>query len=199
MFRLRRPVTADHDALADICVRTGDAGADAGALYPEPRLLADIFLLPYLRVEPDWCWVADDDAGVAGYLVATPDTASFAERTEAQWWPPLRRLHPLPDLDDERQGALLLRRLHAGVPTGMPFLESHPAHLHVDLLPRAQGQGLGGQLMGTLTHALRTAGVPGVHLAVAERNSRAIRFYERCGFQELECAAWGRWMGLRVL
>lgn len=198
MFRLRRAEPGDHAALADICIATGDAGGDARHLYAEPQLLAEIYVLPYAVVEPQWCWVADDDEGVAGYLVATPDTLAFARRTEAQWWPALRRRHPLPDPDNESGQAQLTRRLHVGVLTDLPFLDTHPAHLHIDLLPRAQRQGVGQRLMATLLQALTDEGVPGVHLSVAARNVAASRFYERVGFDTLDSAAWGRWMGLRL-
>ncbi|MFD9367360.1 GNAT family N-acetyltransferase [Streptomyces sp. NPDC060020] len=48
------------------------------------------------------------------------------------------------------------------------------------LLNEAQGQGIGGQLMGEFL--LWADGAP-VHLWVTEYNGRAIRFYERHGFQ----------------
>ncbi|HEX6703239.1 MAG TPA: GNAT family N-acetyltransferase [Albitalea sp.] len=188
---LRRVDVRDAEALADICVRTGDAGADASVLYPDPQLLADIFLRPYLHFEPDWCWGVEDGAGLAGYLVATPDTLAFARRSEP-WWQALRRRHPLPDPDDERPQARLVRRAHVGVLTELPFIGSHPAHLHVDLLPRMQGQGWGAALMKTLLDA--RLGI-GVHLAVARQNQRAFRFYERQGFEVLEQTPWGCWMG----
>ena len=197
-MKLRHAVSNDHAALVEICVRTGNHGDDARSEYDDPQTLAEIFLLPYVVLEPQWCWVGEDDAGVAGYIVATPDTRDFAQRAEAQWWPALRRRRPLPDLDNESLQAQLTRRLHAGVPTHMPFLDTHPAHLHIDVLPRAQGLGLGRRLMSTLQQALRDAGVAGVHLGVSSLNTRASTFYERLGFEELESAHWGRWMGLKL-
>ncbi len=196
MWRTRPAEAADAGTLADICVATGDAGRDASGLYPDPRLLADIWLLPYLRFECRWCRVAEDDDGLAGYVVAAADTLEFARRTEAEWWPALRRRHALPDPDDERPQAQLTRRLHAGVLTDLPFLDAYPAHLHIDLLPRAQHQGLGTRLMKELLQALREAGVAGVHLGVAADNPAAIAFYQRLGFSVLEPHPWGRWMGL---
>ncbi|HEV7915817.1 MAG TPA: GNAT family N-acetyltransferase [Albitalea sp.] len=195
MFHLRRADTHDHPALAAICIATGDHGGDARSLYADPQLLADIYVLPYAVVEPDWCWVAEDGGGVAGYLVATPDTLDFARRTEAQWWPALRRRHPLPDPDDGRAQAQLVRRLHAGTLTELPFLATHPAHLHIDLLPRAQRQGVGRRLMATLQQSLDAAGVNGLHLAVSARNPGAIALYERLGFAVLQRGDWGQWMG----
>lgn len=48
------------------------------------------------------------------------------------------------------------------------------------LLKEAQGHGIGGQLMGEFF--LWADGAP-LHLWVTEYNGRAIRFYERHGFQ----------------
>lgn len=197
-FTIRPVQPADERMLVDICVRTGHHGVDAASLYADARVLAEIYLLPYVALEPQWCWVAEDTAGVAGYLVATPDTAAFARRAELQWWPALKRLRPLPDPGDERAQAQLTRRLHAGVLTELPFIDDYPAHLHIDLLPRAQGQGVGRRLMGTLLQALADHGVRGVHLGVSALNPVAVGFYERMGFAVLERAAWGQWMGRRV-
>jgi ribosomal protein S18 acetylase RimI-like enzyme len=198
MWLVRHPEPADRPALIDICLRTGHEGGDARGRHAEPALLAEIFLLPYLALEPQWCWLGEDGDGIAGYLVATPDTLAFSERGERQWWPALRRAHPLPDPDNDGPQAQLIRRLHAGAPTHMPFLDTHPAHLHIALLPHAQGRGLGAHLIATLLEPLQTAGVPGVHLGVAAANRRAIAFYERLDFEVLEAADWGRWMGRRL-
>jgi ribosomal protein S18 acetylase RimI-like enzyme len=192
MAAVRAATLADEAALAAICIET----ADAAYRDAEPELIADIWLRPYLRFATPWCRVAEDDAGVAGYIVAVDDTAGFAARTDAAWWPALRRRHPLPDPADERPRAQLVRRLHAGVLVDLDFLPDHPAHLHINLLPRAQGVGLGKQLMASLLHALRDAQVPGVHLGVSAQNTRAIAFYEAQGFVPLEQHEWGDWMGL---
>ena len=62
------------------------------------------------------------------------------------------------------------------------MLAEYPAHLHIDLLPRLQGRGVGRRLVDTLLDALRRRGVPGVHLGVDAANTRAIGFYEHVGF-----------------
>jgi GNAT superfamily N-acetyltransferase len=67
----------------------------------------------------------------------------------------------------------------------LPELADYPAHLHIDLLPQVQGQGLGRQLMRTYLGALRDRGVPRVHLAMGAGNAPARAFYDRLGFTEL--------------
>lgn len=196
---LRTAIVADTAALVDICIRTGHRGQDARGVYAEPELLAAMYLLPYLELEPAWCWVLDDGSGPLGYLVGTPDTADFAQRAEAQCWPALREQHPLPPPADPSLQARLVRVLHAGPVAPQPFHASHPAHLHIDLLPAAQGRGHGARLLATFMQALAAAGVPGVHLGVSAHNPRAIAFYRREGFETLVDAGWGLWMGRRVV
>jgi ribosomal protein S18 acetylase RimI-like enzyme len=197
-MKLRRARHEDAAALAEICALTGHRGRDARGVYADPSLLAAMYLLPYLALEPMWCWVCcEGDDTPAGYIVGTPDTRRFSQRAETSCWPPLRTQHPLPATDDDGAQARLTRVLHAGPPTDLPFLHSHPAHLHIDLLPSAQGRGIGTRLMATFIEALREAGVPGVHLGVSAHNPGAIAFYRRVGFETLQDAGWGLWMGSR--
>ena len=202
-MKLRRAGPEDAAALAEICVLTGHRGQDARGAYADPALLAAMYLLPYLALEPAWCWVCcediDDDGNdtPTGYLVGAPDTRAFAQRAERLCWPALRKQHPLPSTDDDSLQARLTRALHTGPPTDLPFLNSHPAHLHIDLLPSAQGRGAGTRLMATFIDALREAEVPGVHLGVSAHNPGAIAFYRRVGFKTLQDAGWGLWMGRR--
>ena len=197
-MKLRRALPADAPTLTDICVRTGHRGQDARGVYSEPDLLAAMYLRPYLALEPGWCWVGTDDREApAGYIVGTPDTKAFAQRAEARCWPTLRALHPLPADDDTSLQARLTRVLHAAPIARQPFHSSHPAHLHIDLLPSAQGQGHGARLLAIFIDALRAAGAAGVHLGVSAQNPRAITFYRREGFETLLDAGWGLWMGRR--
>ena len=63
---IRSAVADDRDALYDICLRTGDAGSDATALYRDPELIGAIWAGPYLALEPDLSFVAVGDEGVVG-------------------------------------------------------------------------------------------------------------------------------------
>ncbi len=199
MSEFRRATLTDTAALVDICMRTGHRGQDARGAYGEPELLAAMYLVPYLQLEPDWCWVFDDGTAPLGYVVGTPDTTAFAQRAEAQCWPALRARHPLPPDSDASLQARLTRVLHAGPIAPQAFHASHPAHLHIDLLPEAQGRGHGARLLATFTEALVAAGVPGLHLGVSAQNPRAIAFYRREGFETLLDAGWGLWMGRRTV
>lgn len=194
MSGLRRAQSDDLPACYAICRQTGDAGADATAPGRDPDLLGHLYAAPYLILEPAFAWVVEDEEGVCGYALATPDSARFFAAMAAEWLPPLRtRYAGMPHPAD----ASLVAQLHA-TPSFSPQLADWPAHLHVDLLPRAQGQGLGGKLMRAVLDDLRLAGGLGVHLGVDPRNERALNWYPRFGFGELFRQPGCVWMGMRL-
>lgn len=82
-----------------------------------------------------------------------------------------------------------------------PYAE-YPAHLHIDLLERAQGKGFGRRMLEQVMDRLRQQGIPGAHLGVSLMNTPAFGFYERLGFRELVRVGEGRdgcsYMGRRL-
>ena len=180
MIRQYRP--DDLAELRRICLLTGNDGTDATGRYPDDGLLPDAFLEPYTALAPETCWVAELDGRPAGYLVAALDTAAFAERWREQWAPVFRARHPHRETGPEwlyEVGDGQEPRYLASV------AERYPAHLHIDLLPEAQGQGNGRALMRELGVAALAAGVPGIHLSMSPTNLPARAFYARLGFDDL--------------
>lgn len=188
----------DLDALYDICLKTGNNGEDGTHLYRDPRVLGHYYAAPYGVLHPETCLVLEDEAGVCGYIVGTPDSHIFEERTEKEWWPALREQYPLPDPEDQSPDARMIRAIHRGYPASSES-QAYPAHLHIDLLPRAQGGGNGKRLMLAFLQVLRDQGVTGVHLGVSRDNHRAVAFYHRVGF-ELVCEhEYGDQLGMRLV
>jgi ribosomal protein S18 acetylase RimI-like enzyme len=171
----------DRRDLYDVCVRTGNAGGDATGLFSTDELLPDVFLGPYLRIEPELAFVVDTGKRAAGYVVGTADTERFVADHRRDWLPRFAAAYSLtePATNAEERLVRLGHRPEAmleHVPDG------YPAHLHIDLLPEVQGHGLGRELIRTLLAALRERGVPGVHLGVGADNAGARAFYLRLGF-----------------
>ena len=181
--RLRQYQPVDYDAVSRICTLTAERGGDATGLYVADELMPDIFVRPYVTLEPSLAFVVDDGE-VGGYIVGTADTRDFVARFTSDWLPGFAAKYahtePVVSKDD------LIR--HLGFwPERMLIAEvdEYPAHLHIDLLPRLQGQGLGRQLIGTLVAALTERSVPGLHLSMDAANTNARAFYDRLGFVEL--------------
>ena len=205
MTQIRPAAAADLDALYGIALLTGDSGADASALHKDPRLIGHIYAAPYATLSPETAFVAEDADGVAGYIVGAADTRAFAARLERDWWPALRGQYTDPSsLRPETWNADQTRAwlIHHPYPTPDRVLRGHPSHLHINLLPRLQGQGMGRALMDTFLAKLRSLGSPGVHLGTSLANSRARRFYDIYGFSTVERPEGARsptvWMQFRL-
>ncbi|MHC2999598.1 GNAT family N-acetyltransferase [Microbacterium sp. HJ5] len=185
MTRIRPFRAGDEPALAEICLRTADAGADATGVLDDDDLWAEIFVLPYVARHPELAFVVEaDDGRVVGYIVSAPDTRDFEEWFRAEWWPAFGERWPRPEAEASRQDGILLYA-YARRGGGEPYGDEYPAHLHIDLLPEAQGRGLGRELIATLIDALRARGVTGLHLVASSDNAGAVAFYPRVGFAPL--------------
>lgn len=188
---------ADLPSLYEICHKTGRNGQDASAVISDRQLLGQYFAAPYLVRDPDWCWIAQDAEGVAGYLVTTPDTRAFTAWMNTVWLPGVREACPPPVKTPASETEAWIRQLFVS-PAGFPdFVDNYPAHLHIDLLPRAQGLGLGGRMLKLFQERLRAEGVPGFHLGVGEGNTKAQGFYQRQGFQVIRHDPGVLFLGLR--
>jgi GNAT superfamily N-acetyltransferase len=200
---VRPALMADTPYFYEICLKTGDAGADAAPLFFDPFLLGHYFAAPYLFFPAGLCFAAEYDFRPRGYIIGVPDTNAFNRWMETTWLPPLRRQYPLPfppeRLCSETEGQLMAAihgsHLPPEDPAWRPWLAAYPAHLHIDLLPEIQGRGTGRLLMDTLCAELVRRGVPGVHLGVNAKNSGAMAFYRKMGFSMLQEEPWGPILG----
>ncbi len=194
-FKIRPYHSSDLSRLYDICVQTGDGGRDVTSDYPDPDLLGQFYVAPYAVLQPDLCFTLTGDGVPCGYILGTRDSEQFARRGEQEWWPVLRERYPLPVPEDNTPNAWMIRAIHQGYRTH-PDVAAYPAHLHIDLLPDAQGQGNGRKMMERFLARLRELHIPAVHLGVGRRNERAIAFYQRMGFHLIAEQEWGFFMGV---
>jgi protein O-GlcNAcase/histone acetyltransferase len=181
----------DRELVYQVCLETGDSGGDATHLFSNyPDLLGDRFVGPYTLLSPDLSFVLEDAAGVCGYVLAALDSRAFQERYRSEWLPRLGGKYPPPppsgSLRDSPEKEML-REVQA--PTFYlppPLYLEHPSHLHIDLLPRAQGRGMGTAMIKTILSILKAKGSTGVHLEMNALNTRALKFYLKRGFMVLE-------------
>lgn len=188
IVRAYRP--ADRAALYAVCLATGADGQDASRAFHDPQLLGHRYVGPYLDLEPRLAFTLEDAHGPCGYVLGTDDTERFYRAFLDEWLPPLREHLPEPGPHPARWGEddRLLAELRAPTLTIPTDLTAYPGHLHIDLLPRAQGHGHGRRMVHTLLTALVERGCVGVHLGVSPRNDRAIGFYRSLGFDRVPSA-----------
>lgn len=202
MLNIRPLRPGDIDALYAIGLATAWAGGDASSLYRDPKLIGHIYSAPYANLQPELCLVAEDEAGVAGYVVGAADTPAWESRLEREWWPLLRRQYPAPDEAHRAEWSHDQQRvfmIHHPAPVPAAVVQSYPAHLHMNLLPRLQGRGTGSRLFAAWLAVAAARGVGPMHVGANRQNTRAFSFWQRVGFVELDIpeARAGRttWMG----
>ncbi|MBM7049571.1 MULTISPECIES: GNAT family N-acetyltransferase [Rhizobium] len=188
MINLRPVQSDDIDQLYAISLLTGDAGKDATALHRDGRLIGHIYSVPYAALHPEMVFVAEDDEGVFGYIAGVFDTVAFEQRLEREWWPNLRRQYADPvgdpalwDADQRR-----ISTIHHPRRTTAILTDPFPAHIHMNLLPRAQGKGTGTALLDQWMANARASGIKGVHLGANSGNHGGIRFWSSRGFVPVE-------------
>jgi GNAT superfamily N-acetyltransferase len=183
---IRTYTPADHDALVDLFAEAG-ADSPTGQLWRHLPSERFVYLDPYVEHHPDTLFLAEVDGDLVGYLTGCPDSAA------------------LPG-EDERLTQAIVRHKVMLRPRSMPFFARSlldiaraklrgqetssgevrdprwPAHLHINLVPAARGTGTAQELMHAWQDWLTDAGSPGCYLQTLVENTRAARFFEKCGF-----------------
>ena len=203
MTNIRAFQPDDLAALYEVSLSTGFEGGDASHLYIDPKMMGHIYAAPYAVLEPSLCLVAEDSMGIAGFVVGAINTAEWESRLENEWWPLLRNIYSDPSETSRKSWSLDEKRasmIHHPTRAPASVIGRYPMHLHLKLMPRVQGAGLGTKLFKEWQGLVADRGVKGIHIGTNRANERAIRFWAKNGFAELVAkgAAEGRtaWMGL---
>jgi GNAT superfamily N-acetyltransferase len=187
-FTIRLAQPRDLAAAYHVCLKTGDHGQDGEPFYrDDPDALGRIFVGPYLAFEPELSWVLQDEQGVCGYTLAALDSRAFYAQYDRQWRPTLCEQFPRPSGAPATWSRAETVHFWYHQPEYFcpePY-EVYPSHMHIDLLERARGQGIGRQMMEQGTSELRRRGSAGTHLCVSMLNLPALGFYHKLGFHEL--------------
>jgi len=152
-------------------------------LWGDPESFADLFTKYYTDCEPESLLVAENDAGIVGYLSGCVDSGRASGTAAAV----VNRLVLRGALVRPSIASFFWRSLwdiirDRGAPPETLHDARWPAHLHINLLPEGRGKGLGRQLMETWHARLRARQAPGVHLGTMAENHNALRFFGLCGF-----------------
>lgn len=153
-----------------ICLAT----AGPNAYKPKStRFLLSTFCDYYLEHEAEHCLVAVDTQTerAIGYILCAPCFNKFRRIFRREYFPKVISCGFFNVL--EAFGSMVLPFF---------FKKSYPAHMHIDILPDYQGNGLGTEMTQILLNKLECENVSGIMLTVDTVNTGAIRFYKRMGF-----------------
>lgn len=183
----------DARAAGHVAYETGFFGASAARYFPAPDLFARLWVGPYFAGAGAGLFVTHDACGVTGYVLGSPDPQRY-RRALLRVLPGTWRDTPPRALPAVTR--YLLRAARHPAPHAPP--DRYPAHLHLNLLPRARGQRLADPLLDAHLGTLRTLGVPGVQLSTTSENRAALAAYRRHGFEVRErrlTDLWTPWLG----
>ncbi len=171
MYQIRKFEKKDGEDVKKVCIALADDEWKNNPLFAEA--LQDVFCRYYIEEEPENCFVAvDENDQVKGYILGAKDYLTY------------KKVFTTYILEGSKNPVT-----QAMGPSSMeaiePFSEEYPAHLHIDLLPECQGQGVGRMLLNTLADHFKEQGIKGLLLDVAVDNTGAIAFYEKCGFSQI--------------
>ena len=165
----------DFNAVRFVCLNSeGPCDLDAAGRFFILTTYCDYFI----EKEPQNCFVAVNGSDEAvGYIFCAENYDRFLPVFLSEY---VTRFSPADTrrrLGAER--STLLQQKHKA---------AYPAHMHIDLLPAYQRQGLGSRLVDTLAAHLREKGVPGVMLTVGAGNAVGQSFYNKYGFQRIDAS-----------
>jgi ribosomal protein S18 acetylase RimI-like enzyme len=199
--RIRDYQPGDEPGTYFVCLKTGDHGKDGEPFFrDDPDALGRIYTAPYLQFAPELALILEDDQGICGYALAALDSHAFFARYEQEWRGQLCEQFAAPAGDPSQWTRLeeVYHLYHSPDYFCPEPYDEYPSHLHIDLLPRAQGQGHGRRLIEQLLDRLVAGGSPGVHLGMSAINDAAYGFYRSLGFQELVRHEDAIYMGMRL-
>jgi len=185
-FSIRSYKSADTSAVYEICLKTGNSGQDATHLFSDPLVLGHLYVGPYMKFEPQSVFILEDDQGPCGYIMGVLDSQTYYQWMHSEWLPKIRVDYKKPtgDPDTWNETEKITNLLFQ--PESQRLFPGFPAHLHIDLLSRAQGKGQGKLMMDHFIDYIRKNKIPGVHLELSVNNDRAFGFYCKYGLQELD-------------
>lgn len=182
-LKIRKMEARDIPAAERICLATAHESLRHTVIARENTLL--LYNRYYTRACLDDCFAAVNGADEAvGYILCALDYESYCKGFRENECKEIRKL-----------GVLRGVRAYFEPRLQKKYAKKYPAHLHIDLLPEAQGQGGGTALINALKAHLREKNVRGVFLCVGKDNKKALRFYKKQDFQVLNIVGGAVLMG----
>jgi ribosomal protein S18 acetylase RimI-like enzyme len=177
--------------LIDICYKTGWSGEDLTGknIFNDKKSFAMVYVLYYIEHEPDNCFVALENGNVIGYVIGTVNTSNQKEFFRKKIYPKivLRKIF-ITSWKYPESVKNLTQLLKTTIASNMDkkILLNYPAHLHINVLKKHQGKGIGSMMLTKFIEHMKQNEIAGIHLGTSSQNQKAISFYKKFGFIKLK-------------
>ncbi len=171
MYNIRKYIPSDKERLRFICKETtGEENKKNEALLESiPIIFNDYFT----ENEPDNIFVAVNEENLAvGYVICSTDIELFRKKMLSDYNIRVKKTY---------LSSLFMH--YASVLAVFITKKKYRTHLHIDILPEAQRQGLGTMLIDALCSHLKEKGIKNVSVLTISRKSMGYKFYNKYGFR----------------
>lgn len=172
MYTVRKYISSDKERLRFICKETtGEENKKNEALLDS---IAVIFNDYFTENEPDNIFVAVNDDNIpVGYVICSTDISLFKKKMFREYSKRVKDVYP---------SSVFMH--YASVIAVLIAKKKYRTHLHIDLLPEAQRQGLGTRLIDSLCLHLKEKGIKNVSVMTISKKSSGYKFYKKYGFRQ---------------
>ncbi len=174
MYRIRKYKESDKDQLRYICKET--TSSENKKNHKKLETIPMIFNDYFTENEPDNIFVAVNEKDIpVGYVICCSDYKLFRKKMLNDLQKRVFNTYP---------GSLLM--LWAVLISVSVTKKQYRTHLHIDLLPEAQRQGLGTKLINSLCEHLKNNNIRNVSVITINKNSPGYKFYSKYGFRIID-------------
>ena len=177
----------EKKAIREISVQSSIFGEYIEQKLLNEEIIADLLTYYFIEYEPQFCFVAEKDSEVVGYLLGSSDVQKMHK---------VIRSKVIPELVKKAfQSGLIFRAPNLGLMKNVlnsyfkgefkvpDFSQEYPATLHVNISPRYRGKMIGSLLVYHFLQILKEKQIKGIHFGVL--SEKAKRFFEKLGFEIL--------------
>ncbi len=151
------------------------------------EIIADLLTSYFIEYEPQFCFVAEKNSEVVGYLLGSSNVQKMHKIVRSKIIPEL--------VKKAFQSGLIFRAPNLGLMKNVlksyckdefkvpDFSQEYPATLHVNISPRYRGKMIGSLLVYHFLQILKEKQVKGIQFGVLSEKARG--FFEKLGFEIL--------------
>lgn len=133
-----------------------------------------VFCDSYLDITPNTCMVLLDESDhVFGYVLSASDYQEWAE-------------NQMDYLLENKADSLTIEMARGANSAMAKHSKKYPAHFHIQIKEEARGTGYGSMLLRCLEECVRNNNVNAIMCNVASSNPKALAFYLKNGYSELD-------------
>jgi len=179
----------DYQGVRDVCCATGFLGEPISQVFSDKEVVADLFTKYYTDIEPESAFVIENQGKIVGYVLGCRDSKKLRRYFLTKLLPRIiPRLIWHYFVQYNRQERRRVRRVTFDGMRGSLRSSPRSAHLHINLMKKCRGRGVGKLLINKFFQYMREQGIERIHGGVWSFDDRKTQhLYRKLGFEIRAC------------